>query len=233
MGKTAIITGGTGELGRVVSAHLLKEGANIAVPYVTDSALRDLSPDLADPKKCLFVKTDLTRPGDVDTFVRQTLEKYLSLDILVNAAGGYMGGSEIREVSPEDMQKMMNLNLTTTFLMCRAALKVMQPRNSGRIITIAAMPALRPAAGRGPYAISKRAVITLTETIAEEVKGTGITANAIAPSIILTEPNRRSMPGADTGKWVTPEEIASLILYLCSDEARSVSGNVIKIFGGV
>jgi len=103
----------------------------------------------------------------------------------------------------------------------------------GRIVNIAAMPALLPAPRRGAYTVSKAGIVTLTEVIHQEVKGSAITVNAIAPSILLTEANRASMPGADTSKWVPLSEVASLILYLCSDEARSVSGNTIRIFGGV
>jgi NAD(P)-dependent dehydrogenase (short-subunit alcohol dehydrogenase family) len=95
------------------------------------------------------------------------------------------------------------------------------------------MAALAPSASRGAYAIAKRGVVTLTETIAEEVKGSGITANAIAPGIIDTPANRASMPSSDFSRWVTPEEIASIVLFLCSDDARSVSGNVLKAYGGV
>jgi NAD(P)-dependent dehydrogenase (short-subunit alcohol dehydrogenase family) len=117
--------------------------------------------------------------------------------------------------------------------MCGAVLPLMRAANSGRIISVAAMTALSPASSRGAYAIAKRGVVTLTETIAEEVKGTGITANAIAPSIILTPANRSSIPRGDTSRWVTPEEIAALILFLCSENARSISGNVVKVYGGV
>jgi NAD(P)-dependent dehydrogenase (short-subunit alcohol dehydrogenase family) len=103
----------------------------------------------------------------------------------------------------------------------------------GRIVNIAAMPALVPSTKRAAYAVSKRGVAALTELIAEETKATGITCNAIAPSIILTEANVRAMPGADAAKWVKPEEIAKLILFLCSSDARPISGNVIRMFGGV
>jgi NAD(P)-dependent dehydrogenase (short-subunit alcohol dehydrogenase family) len=161
------------------------------------------------------------------------MEKFGSIDFLINTAGGYIGGKQIEDVTVEEWDGIMNLNLKATFLACRGALRVMREKHFGRIVNIAAMTALTPAARKGPYAVSKRGVITLTETIAEEVRGTGITANAIAPSTILTEANKQSMPKADVSKWVTPEEIARLILYLCSDEARSISGNVFKIYGGV
>jgi NAD(P)-dependent dehydrogenase (short-subunit alcohol dehydrogenase family) len=128
---------------------------------------------------------------------------------------------------------MMAMNLKTTFLMCRAALPAMRKQLFGRIVNIASVHALVPKANASAYAVSKRGVVTLTEAVAEETKGSGITANAIAPSMILTEANKHSMPTADFSKWVTPEEIADTIVFLCSDGARSISGNVIKVFGGV
>ena len=128
---------------------------------------------------------------------------------------------------------MMTLNLRTAFLVCREVLPLMMAQKSGRIVNIAAMPALTSGAKKGPYAISKRGVIALTETIADEVKGSGITANTLAPSIIVTDANKAAMPNADFSKWVTTEEIADAILFLCSEKARSINGNVVKIFGGL
>ena len=232
--KTAIVTGGTGALGSVVAEHFAEEGANVAIPYSSEKSLSAVSQKLRDrSEKLLMMKCDLTDAAQVQSFVDAVMKRFGSVDFLINTAGGYVGGKLIDDVTLDEWDNIMKLNLRSTFLACRSALRMMRKQNSGRIVNIAAMPALTPSAKRGPYAVSKRGVITLTEAIAEEVKGTGITANAIAPSIILTEANRQSMPNADFSKWVTPEEIARLILYLCSDDARSVSGNVLKIYGGV
>jgi NAD(P)-dependent dehydrogenase (short-subunit alcohol dehydrogenase family) len=126
---------------------------------------------------------------------------------------------------------MMDLNLKSAFLCTREALKIMSRKGSGRIVNISAMAGLNPSAGRGAYCISKASVATLTRITAEEVKGTGITVNALAPSIIVTEANVRSSPGEDYSKWVKPEEVAELILYLCSEPARSINGAVIEVKG--
>ena len=232
-GKTAMVTGGTGALGSRVAEFLFAEGANIAIPYTSEKSLGSIPKNIsAKPDRMLAVKADLTDEKQVQNLVDAVVKRFRSLDIVVNTAGGYIGGKMIEETTADEMQGIMNLNFITTFLVCRSALRVMRKQNSGRIVNIAAMPAMTPTAKKGPYAISKRAVVTLTETIAEEVKGTGITINAIAPSTIVTEANKQSMPKADSTKWVPPEEIAKLIGYLCSDEARSLSGNVIKIYGG-
>jgi NAD(P)-dependent dehydrogenase (short-subunit alcohol dehydrogenase family) len=233
-GKTAIVTGGTGALGSVCVDHLFNAGLNIAIPYNSEKSLANIPKRVAQsPDKLLTIKTDLTVEDQVESFVAQVVKRFGTIDYLVNTAGGYAGGSTIDEVALDEWEGIMKLNMRTAFLICRGVLRVMRKQSFGRIVNIAAMPALSPSARKGPYAISKRAVVTLTETIAEETKGTGVTANAIAPSIILTDANRESMPKAEFSKWVTPQEIAQLILYLCSDESKSVSGNVIKIYGGV
>lgn len=233
-GKTAIVTGGTGALGSVCVEHLFDAGLSIAIPYNSEKSLTHVPKRIAESSsRLLTVNVDLTAEDQVESFFGQVVKRFGTIDYLVNTAGGYAGGSTIDEVSLEEWEGMMKLNMRTAFLICRGALRVMRKQSFGRIVNIAAMPALSPSAKKGPYAISKRAVVTLTETIAEEMKGSGITANAIAPSIILTDANRHSMPKSDFAKWVTPQEIAQLVLYLCSDEARSVSGNIIKAYGGV
>jgi len=231
-GKVVMVTGGLGALGLVVSRRFLQEGARVALPLRPRSA--QLPDDLRKAGGAVFTgEADLEREDQVRAFVRNAAAALGPVDVLINAAGGYAGGEAIGEVSRETLDRMLSLNLKTAFNACSAVLPSMRERNSGRIITIAAKSALVPAAKRGPYAIAKRAVVTLTETIAEEVKGTRITANAIAPAIIVTPANIASMPQADTSGWTTPAELASLMLFLCSDEAQSINGATIRVFGGV
>jgi NAD(P)-dependent dehydrogenase (short-subunit alcohol dehydrogenase family) len=225
--RTVIVTGGGGALGSVLVRRFLDVGARVAVPH------HGKERPAALPAAVFARPADLTDATDVDGFARDAIASFGPIDILVNAAGGYEGGSRIEETSVGEWENMLNLNARTAFLMSRAVLPEMRRNRFGRIISIAAMPALRPAARKGAYAVSKRAVITLTETIAEEVKGSGVTANAIAPGIILTEANRQSMPDADVGRWVTPGEIASVVLFLASEDARSVNGTTLTMFGGI
>ena len=233
-GKTAIVTGGTGALGKVCVERLFDMGLNIGIPITSEKSLGRVPDRVAqNPARFLTRTADLTVETHVDSFVGGVLDKFGRVDYLVNTAGGYLGGNTIDEISVDEWEGIMNLNLKTAFLTCRALLRIMRGQRFGRIVNITAMAALSPGVKKGPYAISKRGVITLTETIAEETKGSGITANAIAPSIIVTRSNQDSMPGADFSKWVTPNEIAELVLYLCSDQAKSISGNVIKIYGAV
>ena len=231
-GKTALVTGGTGALGNTVVQHFFDAGANLALPVHSDRHLSPITERLVGSRLHAGV-ADVTSEGDVARFVSEVEQRFGGIDFLVNLAGGFAGGNLIEETSIDEWRDMMSMNLRSAFLMCRASLRTMRARKSGRIVNVAAMPALASGAKKGPYAISKRGVVTLTEILADEVRGSGITANAIAPSIILTEANKLSMPDADFKKWVTPGEIANLILYLCSDDARSINGNTIKIYGGM
>jgi len=232
--RCAIVTGGLGALGREVCRHFLNEGARVAVPARPGTSGRELPAGLKDAGSALFIgEADLEKEDQVRSFVAKAVGQMGSVDILVALAGGFAGGGPIGTLPAATLQEMLSRNLMTTFHACSAVLPLMRAKKSGRIITIAAKPALIPTANRAAYAIAKRAVVTLTETIAEEVKGTGITANAIAPSIIVTPANVESMPDAKTDGWVTPAEIAGLILALCAEDAGSVNGNTIRVFGAV
>jgi NAD(P)-dependent dehydrogenase (short-subunit alcohol dehydrogenase family) len=231
--QTAIITGGPGALGSVVVQKFFDANASVAVPVHSAGSASSLPNRITSSPRFVALQTDLTHEEQVNAFMNSVSERFGGVHFLINIAGGYAGGKSVAELSLAEWDNMMAMNLKTTFLMCRAALPAMRAQLFGRIVNIASVHALFPKANAAAYAVSKRGVVTLTESIAEETKACGITANAIAPSMILTEANKHSMPTADFSKWVTPEEIADTIVFLCSDGARSISGNVIKVFGGV
>jgi NAD(P)-dependent dehydrogenase (short-subunit alcohol dehydrogenase family) len=229
-----VVTGGAGALGAAIAVKMLDQGAAVTIPVRGEPSPAALPGSLRARAGEIFLhRADLTVEADVEAFAAAVEKNFGGIDFCVNAAGGFAGGSRLEETPPAELRAMIDTNLVTVFLMCRAALRSMRKKGQGRIVTVAAMPALFPRAGLAAYAAAKRAVATLTEVIAEEVKGTGITANAVAPGVIHTEANLRAMPRADTSKWVAPAEIAGLVAYLCSDEARSVNGNVIRIAGGL
>jgi len=228
--RTAIITGAAGALGRVVAQRFFDAGANLVLPMRTPSSAQDAF--LHSPR-VRIVAADLTVESDAQRVVDEALATFTRVDVLANIAGAYAGGKPIADVSVKEYETMLNVNLRTAFLMSRAALKPMLRQGSGRIISIAAMSALRSGEKKGPYTLAKRGVITLMETIADEVRGTGVTANVIVPGMILTEENRSAMPAADTSKWTPPEDIADTILFLCSEQARSINGTIVKMFGGL
>ncbi|MDH4069404.1 MAG: SDR family NAD(P)-dependent oxidoreductase [Ignavibacteria bacterium] len=231
--QTAIISGATGALGSVLARHFASLGARVAVPVSSQTSLQKIAA-LGIPEEQLFAApADLTLEGPTETFVEQAVQKFGSINILVNAAGGYAGGKEVASTGLSDLEGMLSINLKTVYNLTRLVLPRMKAAGYGRIVSIASMPAVTPSAGSGPYAIAKRGVITLTETIAQEVKGNGVTANAIAISILDTDANRTAMPSADHSKWVSTGEVALLVAMVCSRELPSMSGNTIRVYGNV
>jgi len=229
--KIALVTGGTGALGSAIAESLASQGA-----HVTATFHREQRPDAVAGslrKNVKLVKTDVTNEKEVGGLYDSILSASGRIDIVVNAVGGFLPRKPLTEVSLHDWDLMMNINLKSTFLSTREALRRMSGQAYGRIINISAMAGLSPSPGRIPYAISKAGVSLLTDLAAQEVKGTGITVNAIAPSIIASPSNIESMPNEDTSQWVTPGEIAELVCYLCSSSAGRVTGTTIKAYGGV
>ena len=229
--KTVLITGGTGALGHVVAERFISEGANIATSYLFEDELKRLSEEFR--KNVLVVRADVTDDEDVAVLFYQVAKKFTRVDILINIVGGFLPGSNIKDVKTKDWDHMMNMNLRSVFLCSREFLQNLGNSNYGRFISMAAMPGLKPSAGRGPYGVSKAGVVMLTHVLGEELKGTGVTANAIAPSIIRTPANMGSMPDEDSSKWVTPEEVTEAIMFLCSDRGKSINGICIPMFGGI
>jgi len=230
-GKRAIVTGGTGALGMAVVHRFLEEGIRVVA---THRAARKPAGVLESAQSSLkFIRSDVTNESDVARLFEEAIKTLGNVDILVNTVGGFLPRKPVTDVTVEEWDRMMGMNLKSTFLCSREALRRMKNQNYGRIINISAMAGLNPSPGRSAYAISKSSVSLLTEIVGQEQKGSGITVNAVAPSIIDTAANRQSMPTEDFSRWVKPENIADIICYLCSDAAADVTGTTIKAFGGV
>lgn len=229
--KVALVTGGTGALGSVLAQRLADEGAQVVVSYRTDKDMegrdKTFSPGIVP------IRADLTNEADVIALYDALVQKYSHVDIVINAVGGFLPAKPLADVTLVEWDRMMDINLKSTFLSTREALRRMKGQPYGRIINISAMVGLNPTAGKAPYAIAKAGVSLLTDIVAQEQKGTGITINAIAPSIILTSANLAWAEGEEASKWVKPGEIADLIVYLCSVSAGAITGTTFKAYGGV
>lgn len=231
-GKVALVTGGTGGLGRAVSLAFLEQGATVVVTYRRQEefdALRSGAGGIASRLEGHAV--DVTDAAAVRGLVDSVIGQHGRLDALVNTVGGYAGGVKLWEAEPKIFDQMLALNLRSGYALARAAVPAMLKQGRGAIVNIAAKAALDHPAGASAYAASKAAAVAMLDSLAAEVKGTGLRVNSILPSIIDTEANRMAMPGADFAKWPKPDEIARVILFLCSDEGRVVHGAAIPVYG--
>lgn len=229
--KVAIITGGTGGLGRIVVEEFLAEGARVVSTYINEDELKEVMPLVKENKtRLMFVKTDATREKQVERLVKKTLSSFKGLHVLANLIGGFTY-AEILDTDQDTLDRMLELNLKTAFLMSRAVLPHMMGQRYGKIINVSSRPALKGTRGVGAYAASKAALLNLTETLASEMLEYDINVNAILPSTIDTPANRRDMPHADFSRWVKPREIARVLVFLASDDSKPISGAAIPVFG--
>jgi NAD(P)-dependent dehydrogenase (short-subunit alcohol dehydrogenase family) len=232
-GKSAVVTGGTGALGRAVVAALLAEGARVAVPFRRpgDLDLLRKSMGLGPEEPLSGALLDLTDEPAVLDWFETVAEDRGGLDILVNTAGGFTGGTPVHETPWAVWQQQMDLNLKTAVLASRAAAPHLIRRGGGAIVNVSSRPATLDGRNLGAYAASKRAVLALTEAMAAELLESRVTVNAILPSTIDTEDNRKAMPKADYTKWPKAEEIARVILFLVGPDARLISGARVPVYG--
>jgi NAD(P)-dependent dehydrogenase (short-subunit alcohol dehydrogenase family) len=167
----------------------------------------------------------------VSKLVEGIVSRHGRLDAMVNTVGGYVGGVKFWELDTEVFDQMLALNLRSGYALSRAAVRAMLKQGSGAIVNVAAKAAIDHGAGAAAYAASKAAAVAMMDSLAEDLKGTGIRANSVLPSIIDTEANRKAMPKADFAKWPKAEDIAQVIVFLCSDSAKVIHGAAVPVFG--
>jgi NAD(P)-dependent dehydrogenase (short-subunit alcohol dehydrogenase family) len=230
-GKVALIAGGTGGLGRAVTLGFLNEGASVIATYVKKDEADILRDAVGQNAHLELLPLDATDDAACRALVDGLIARHGRLDVLVNAIGGYVGGKPLWETEPRAYNLMLSLNLHAGYNLARAAVPAMLRQKSGAVVNIASKAAFDHAAGNAAYAASKAAALALFDCLAAEVKGAGVRVNSVLPSIIDTEANRKAMPGADFSKWPRPEEIAQVILFLCSDEATLVHGAAVPVYG--
>jgi NAD(P)-dependent dehydrogenase (short-subunit alcohol dehydrogenase family) len=231
--KIALVTGGTGGLGREVTMAFLEAGATVIVTY---RAAEEFAAVVSAAEKIgaappAGANVDVTDAAAVEKFIAGIVAKHGHLDILVNTVGGYAGGTNLWEEDPRTYDKMLQLNLKAGFVLARAAVPQMIRQNRGWIVNVASKAAFDHAAGGALYAASKAAALAMMDSLAAEVKPFNINVNTVLPSIIDTAANRKAIPGADFSKWPKPEEIARVILFLCSEEGRVIHGAAIPVYG--
>jgi NAD(P)-dependent dehydrogenase (short-subunit alcohol dehydrogenase family) len=230
--RVVLVTGGAGNLGRVVTSAFLRAGARVAIPlYKTDQAgtLDRLKQEHGGRLHTFGI--DLTTERGAEQAVQQVVEWGGRVDSVAQLTGGYIGGSRLAETPVEAWDRMMDLNLKSAWLVSRFALPRMVQQGGGSLVFVSSRAAVRERSGHGAYAVARSAVITLAEVIAEEYAAEGVRANVVLPGTIDTEANRLASPDADHSRWTPPEQIAEAIVFLASSASAAINGAAIPVYG--
>lgn len=228
--KVVVITGGTGGFGSAVTTAFLQARAKVFVTYRSEQEFEALKASVNASAALTGIITNVLDEASVKAMVQQAARSG-RIEVLVNLVGGHLGGVPVAEMSLEQWNKMIDLNLKSAFLCCRHVLPLMMQQNAGRIINIGSKGGLQGGEGISAYGASKAGLINFTQSLAVEGKRYNINANAVIPGIIDTPANRQAMPEVNFDEWVKPEALAQVILFLCSEEAQAITGATIPVFG--
>jgi len=228
-GRVFAVTGASGVLGSAVAKAAAAQGARVAL---IDHAKHAEALAACGPEAIMLGGVDLTDAVAAGAAIDAVADRFGGLDALINVAGGFKWET-VENSRMEGWHRLFLMNVQTAASASRAAIPHLRRSAAGRIVNIGANGALKASLGMGPYAASKAGVHALTESLAEELKADGVTVNAVLPSIIDTPTNRADMPKADFDAWVAPEDLAAVILFLASEDARAVTGALIPVTGRV
>jgi NAD(P)-dependent dehydrogenase (short-subunit alcohol dehydrogenase family) len=230
--QVAMVTGASGNLGSAVGRAFHEAGAKLVLVDRHQELLHQIYPDLVNSPDCFLTTcADLTNSEEVQQIMAAAIEHFDRIDILVNTVGGYRAGTPIHETPSATLDFMLSLNAKTVFVTTQSAAPHMIKQGLGVIIHLAARPGLRGRANMAAYSASKAAVIRLTESASAELKNRGVNVNCILPGTIDTPQNREAMPDAKFSRWVTPDSLAKVILFLSSDAALDIHGAAIPVYG--
>jgi len=229
-GKVALVTGGTGALGQAVTRRLLAGGATVTAPFIVDAERDRLQAgvDASARDRLLLVRADVTDERALGDLVNTLHARHRRLDVLITLVGGFAGGALV-ETDRATWDRMLALNLTATFTAARAAVPLMTRAGRGRVVTIGSRAVMPPAAGFIAYTTAKAGVIAFTHALAQEIRGTGVTANCVLPSTMDTPANRAAMPDSDRKDWVPVDSVAAVIAFLAADESAHVNGALVTV----
>ncbi|HET9492519.1 MAG TPA: SDR family NAD(P)-dependent oxidoreductase [Methylomirabilota bacterium] len=229
-GRTALVTGGTGALGQAVTRRLLAAGDTVWVPYVVDAERERLlaAVDTEQAGRLVLERVDVADATALGRFVSGARARHGGIDALITLVGGFTGGT-LLETDRASWDRMLDLNLTTVFTATRAIVPHMVAAGRGRVVTIGSRAVVPPAGGFIAYTVAKAAVIAFTQALAEELRGTRVTANCVLPSTMDTPANRAAMPTSDRKGWVSVDSVAAAIAFLASEDAAEVTGALVSV----
>lgn len=231
--RVAVITGGTGGLGRAVTRAFLARGDAAVVSFIVPAEAEDLerSQVAHEAERLTLVRADVTEESGMADVVEAAFSRHGRIDFLVALVGGWSGGLSIWETDLVRWDRMIELNLRSAFLAVRAVAPVMMEAGYGRMVLVSSRAALTFPEGQAAYSVAKAGVITLVQAAAGELRDHGVTINCVLPSVLDTAGNRQAMPNSDPSKWVKPDELAAVIAFLASDTAGPMSGGAIPVYG--
>ena len=230
MPRVALVTGGSGALGQAIVHRFLRDGGTVCVPYIVDAerARLESSLDAATKPRVMLERCDVTDDAAMARLAGAVVERHRRIDVLVTGVGGFAGGGLV-ETDRATWDRMLAMNLTSAFTAARAVVPHMLAAGAGRVVMIASRAVVPPAGGFIGYTVAKAGVIALMQALAQEVKGRGVTVNAVAPSTMDTAANRAAMPDADPKSWVPVAEVADAVAALAAESAGHVSGTLVMI----
>lgn len=232
MDKTFVITGGTGGLGSALVRRLVPEGHRLVVTYLLpEEAERFESEFEVDEERLLLLRVDCTNPEAVNTLMKDVAAKLGAIHGLAALVGGWAGGRDVEETDDIRLERMIDLNLRSAFYTVRAAIPYLKQAGWGRIVLVGSKAAVEFPSGQAAFNIAKAGVVALGRSVAQELEGTGVTANVLMPSVIDTPATRQSLPYADYVTWPTPDEIAAVARFLLSEDSGVMNGAQVEVYG--
>lgn len=232
LGKVVVITGGTGGLGSALVRRLLGNDYRLAVTYLMPDEARAFEGEFdVDEDRIFLTRVDATNPEAVATLFTDVADRWGSIHGLVSLVGGWAGGRDVEETDDVRFERMLDLNLRSAFYAVRAAVPHLKETGWGRIVLVGSRGAVDYPEGQAAFNIAKAGVVALAKSVAQELENSGVTANALMPSVIDTPVTRKALPYADYVDWPTPDEIAAVAEFLLTDESGVMNGALVPVYG--
>jgi NAD(P)-dependent dehydrogenase (short-subunit alcohol dehydrogenase family) len=227
--RVVLVTGAAGNLGRAVAQAFAQRGAKLVLIDIRRESLEQAFGAEGDKRQ--YAALNLLDHAQVDAAIKQAVTRFGRVDALVNLAGAFRMGEPVHAISEANWNLLFDVNARTLLNMARAVVPRLLENGGGKIVNVGAFAAQKGAANMGAYIAAKSAVIRLTESMAAELREKNINVNCVLPTTLDTPENRASMPKADPARWVAPQDLAHVIVFLCSDAARAIHGAALPVTG--
>ncbi len=232
MKRAIVLTGGTGSLGTALANRLLGVGARLAVSYLMPDEATHFEESVPyDEDLVLLRRVDATNHEAMESFIADAAERFGTIDGLAALVGGWAGGRDVEDTDDVRFERMLDLNLRSTFNTVRAAIPHLKRAPFGRIVMVGSRSAIENPAGQAAFNMAKAGVMALGQSLAAELEPTNVTAAVLVPNVIDTPSTRATLPYADYVNWPTPDEIAAVAEFLLSEAAGVMNGALVPVYG--